>query len=115
MNKNDIITMAEKFINDSPGNYIAKEIALYPSCVGMKIFEAPIFAFGAADDDIYMKYKASDVIGSHFLSPTEWLPSAKTVLSFFLPYTEKSIPLMQQTAAGLQTNGCMADMRGSNY
>ena len=88
MKKNEIIALAGKFINDATGNYITKEAALHPRCVGLQIFEAPIFAFGAADDEIYMKYKAPDVIGSQFLSPTEWLPNASTVISFFLPYTD---------------------------
>ena len=89
MNKNDIITLAAEFIYNSPNNYITEEAALHPRCVGMKIYEAPIFAFGSADDELYIKYKSFDVIGSHFLSPSEWLPNAKTVISFFLPYTNK--------------------------
>ena len=87
MKVNEIVALAEKFISDSPGNYITKEAALHPNCVGMKIFESPIFAFGAADDGLYTMYKAPEVIGRHFLSPAEWLPGAKTVISFFLPYT----------------------------
>ncbi|MCL2703192.1 MAG: 4Fe-4S binding protein [Defluviitaleaceae bacterium] len=89
MIKDDIITLAEKFIENSPNNYITEEIALHPRCAGMKIYEAPIFAFGSADDGLYNEYKSFDVIGSHFLSPAEWLRNAKTVISFFLPYTEK--------------------------
>jgi len=89
MDKNKIITIAENFISNSPNNFITKEVALNPQCVGLKIYEAPIFAFGAANDEIYTKYKSSDVIGSHFLSPAEWLPTAQTVISFFLPYTNK--------------------------
>ena len=89
MNKEDIITLAERFINDSPNNFITEINALHQECAGMKIYEAPIFAFGSADDGLYIKYKSFDVIGSHFLSPTEWLPNVKTVVSFFLPYTNK--------------------------
>jgi epoxyqueuosine reductase QueG len=89
MNKNDIIMLAEKYINDSPGNYITEEAALNPKCAGMKIYESPIFAFGSADDEIYIKYKSFDVIGSHFLTPAEWLTDTKTVISFFLPYSDK--------------------------
>ena len=89
MTKTDIITLAESFINDSAENYITKEAAINPKCTGMKIYDSPIFAFGAADDELYTKYKSTDVIGSHFLSPVEWLPSSKTVISFFLPYTGK--------------------------
>jgi epoxyqueuosine reductase QueG len=89
VNKNAIITLAEKFVSDSPNNYITEETALNPNCAGMKIYEAPIFAFGSANDELYIKYKSSDIIGSRFLSPAEWLPSVKTVISFFLPYTNK--------------------------
>jgi len=89
INKDDMITLAEQFINDSPNNYISEEIALHPNCVSMKIYESPIFAFGSPHDELYTTYKSPDVIGSHFLSPPEWLPDAKTVISFFLPYTEQ--------------------------
>jgi len=88
LNREDIILSAAEYVNSSPNNYIAEDIALSPKCVGMKIFEVPIFAFGPADDNLYVKYKSSDVIGCHFLSPAEWLPDAKTVITFFLPYTD---------------------------
>jgi epoxyqueuosine reductase QueG len=71
LRRDDIVSLAEKF------------------CEGLKIYNAPIFAFGSADDDLYEKYKSPGVIGAHFLSPKEWLPCAKTVVSFFLPYTEE--------------------------
>ena len=89
MNKNDVITSAAQFIKDSPKNYINEEEAIHPDCVGVQIFETPIFAFGAADDELYTRYKSPDVIGSDFLCPTEWLPEAKTVISLFLPFTDK--------------------------
>jgi len=73
MTKDGINTLARGFINES----------------GLDIYETPIFAFGAVDDDLYNNYKSVDVIGSHFMSPTEWLPDAKTVISFFLPYTDR--------------------------
>jgi len=72
-----------------PGNYISKENALDSEHIGMRIFDLPIFAFGCANDGLYMKYKAEGVIGSHFLPPHEWLPGAKTVISFFMPYSDK--------------------------
>jgi len=89
MNKTDIITLAENFISNSPDNYITKEAAMHPKYTDMKIYETPILAFGAADDELYTQYKSADVIGSHFLSPTEWLPVSKTIISFFLPYTSQ--------------------------
>ena len=89
MTKEKLISLAGQYIESSPNNRITDKTALHPSCAGMRIYEVPIFAFGPANDELYMKYKSADIIGSHFQSPTEWLPSANTVISFFLPYTDE--------------------------
>ena len=87
MNRDDIIARAEEFVGGAPGNYISEEAALSPGCAGMRIYDAPIFAFGSADDGIFMKFKNPDVVGRHFMGPVEWLSGAKTVISFFLPFS----------------------------
>jgi len=89
MTRNEIITSAKQFVNDSPENYITIESAESPSCVGLRLFDAPIFAFGHADDEIYEQLKSRETIGPHFLPPLEWLSSAKTVISIFFPYSEQ--------------------------
>jgi len=89
MNREMIVSLSEQFVKDSPNNYINKESAIDPIYVGMQMFEAPIFAFGAADDEIYDEFKSPDIIDSEFMGPLEWLPEAKTVISLFLPYTDR--------------------------
>ena len=89
MIKTEICDSATRFTDESYDNYISAEAAISPEYIGMKIFDSPIFAFGCPDDELYLKFKSPDVIGNHFLAPSEWLPSVKTVISFFLPYTEK--------------------------
>jgi len=89
MTGDEIIKSAEHFTATSPGNYISDDVALEPSFVGMQIYEAPIFAFGAANDVLYTKYKDADIVGDSFMTPLEWLPGAKTVISFFMPFTER--------------------------
>ena len=86
MTKDELINSAVQFIKESPMNYITKDIALQPNYVGMKIYEAPIFAFGYVAAKLYKDFKSDDIIGAHSLMPTEWLPSSQTVVSFFLPY-----------------------------
>lgn len=88
MNKQDLIKSAEDFVEHSEDNYITKEIAISENVVGMKIFDAPIFAFGSADDEYFTLLKQPSVIGKHFLLPKEWLTQSKTVISFFLPFSE---------------------------
>ncbi len=87
MNKEDLIQIATSFVETSADNIISKPIALSESVEGMKIFEPPIFAFGAADDEGFESLQDPSVIGKHFMLPKEWLPQAKTVISFFLPFT----------------------------
>ncbi len=88
MNKQYLIKIASDFVENSKDNYIANEIAISENVVEMKIFEAPIFAFGASDDEYFTLLKKPSAIGKHFLTPKEWLPQSKTVISFFLPFSE---------------------------
>ncbi|HWQ79002.1 MAG TPA: 4Fe-4S binding protein [Anaerovoracaceae bacterium] len=90
MNTHDLIKAAESYIAQSPDNYISEDIAISKEVVGLKIYEAPVFAFGAADDECFEFLKKPVAIGAHFLLPTEWLPGAKTVISFFLPFSEET-------------------------
>ena len=89
MDRKGIIESAVEFSQSSPLNYVSAEAAIAPEYVGMKMFEAPIFAFGKADDEIYAGFKAPEAIGAHHLTPPEMLAGAKTVISYFLPYTER--------------------------
>lgn len=89
MDKQLLIKSAEDFIKHSEDNYITKEKAISDNVIGMKIFEAPIFAFGSADDEYFTLLKEPSVIGEHFLLPKEWLPQSETVISFFLPFSEE--------------------------
>lgn len=88
MNKEDLIEIASDFVETSPDNLITNEIAISEAVDGMKIFEAPIFGFGAVEDKYFKLFKEPNAIGEHFLLPQEWLPQSKTVISFFLPFTE---------------------------
>lgn len=89
MNKTDIREVAAHFVETTKDNYIAKEIALSPQVIGMKIFEEPIFSFGSATDPYFSELKSPAAIGDHFLHPQQWLPEAKTVISFFLPFSQQ--------------------------
>lgn len=88
MDKQYFIKTAEDFVENSQDNYITKEIAISENVVGMKIFDAPILAFGSVDDEYFTLLKQPSAIGKHFMLPKEWLPQSKTVISFFLPFSE---------------------------
>lgn len=88
MEKEDLIKMATDFVESSEDNRITEQIAISENVVGMKIFQAPILAFGSAKDEYFRLLKDPKAIGEHFLLPKEWLSEAETVISFFLPFSQ---------------------------
>lgn len=87
MDKQDLINIAEKYINQSPENRIQEDVAISEHVIGLKLFDTPILAFAAADDVYFLKLKQQSAVGEHFMLPEEWLPAAKTVISIFLPFS----------------------------
>lgn len=88
MDKLELIQSAEEFIANSSDNRIKKESNIPRELVGERIYDPPIFGFCQASDAVFKVLKEPQVIGCHFRYPREWLPTAKTVISFFLPYSE---------------------------
>ncbi|MCL2124699.1 MAG: epoxyqueuosine reductase [Oscillospiraceae bacterium] len=58
--------------------------------VGMRFFQRPIFSAARADDPGFAEIKRPELVGEHHMMPHDWLPEAKTVISFYLPM-EKAI------------------------
>ncbi|KPU43821.1 epoxyqueuosine reductase [Oxobacter pfennigii] len=75
----DIEEIASKFILASPLNKV-KELDI-------EIYEVPVFSVAGACDPLFMKLKDEDVISSNHMAPTEWLAGAKSVISYFLPFS----------------------------
>ena len=57
--------------------------------IGLRFFGDPIFSVGSASDPGFLLLKQHDVVGPHHKMPEEWLPGAKTVISVFLPYSDR--------------------------
>ncbi len=55
---------------------------------GRQIYNQPLFGYGDAGDPLFDEYKKANIVGEGFLAPCEWLKDAKSVISFFLPFTE---------------------------
>ncbi len=66
---------------------------------GIKIYDDPIVAVAKADDPLFLKLKEEGIIGPTYLTPLEWFPEGKAVISYFLPFTkevrESNRPLIQ--------------------
>lgn len=80
MNREEILDQISRFLKSDPGNRI-------PELDGLRIFEEPLIAFADGSDPIYEELKHQSVIGPHHRSPGEWMVGAKSVISYFLPFT----------------------------
>ena len=54
----------------------------------MRLFDPPIFGVGDPDDPLFAALKRPEAVGPHILLPRDWLPEARSVLSFFLPFSD---------------------------
>jgi len=54
---------------------------------GLYFYAVPLLGVAAADDDVFNRFAEPGVVGPLFRRPREWLPSARSVLSYFLPFT----------------------------
>lgn len=90
MENRELIDQIVEFVTNSKGNFVSAEDAIYPELAGMKMYEEPLVGFARADDELFIsEFKKSGVIHPEYLTPLEWLPSAKTVIIFFLPFTKE--------------------------
>ncbi len=95
---------ATRFTSESKYNVISKDIALDSSLVGTKIFDNPLVGFCDANDELFKELIKKDVVGPQMMMPYEWLDSAVSVISFFLPFT-KEIKQSNYTNNDIPSNG----------
>ena len=76
----DITTILADFVQSSSLNRVA-ELA------DLRIFDPPIIGVATSSDILFEQLKQPENIGSNHLTPHEWLPGSRTVVSYFLPFT----------------------------
>ncbi len=80
MESSNIIKLISEFLVQSPLNNI-NQMRIE------KIYETPLVGIAAADDLLFDQVKNDHVIGSHHMSPKQWLHEANSVISYFLPFS----------------------------
>lgn len=105
-----------EFLSENPNNAIQASYALDKSLVGIPFFESPLVASAAADDPIFDKFKNDPaIIGPAFILPNEWLPGAKSVISFFLPFTEEFRNSNKSVVSGPSHAWCHGRKEGQQF
>jgi epoxyqueuosine reductase QueG len=87
--REELRKIVARFLETEDGNYLSRQTALSDRSVGLKLFEAPLCGCADPDDPLFLQAKQPDVIGPHFMLPREWINEARTVISFFLPFSSR--------------------------
>ena len=53
----------------------------------LKIFDSPLIGVASAEDELFPQLRQPSIIIETYLMPTDWLPAAKSIISFFLPFS----------------------------
>jgi epoxyqueuosine reductase len=99
MNRDYLLNITADFTENSSTNVLTPEALseetrnMLPDGfdANMRFYLPPLLSVGSAFDEGFMRLKEPGVVGEHHMLPTDWLPEAKTVISIFLPYTERII------------------------
>jgi epoxyqueuosine reductase len=84
-----IVNRITELVLNDPGNRL-KESAHF--------FDPPLVGIAAAEDTLFIELKKEEVAGPLHRMPVEWLPGAKSVISYFLPFTLEIRRSNHQTA-----------------
>ncbi|MDR3305052.1 MAG: 4Fe-4S binding protein [Clostridiales Family XIII bacterium] len=89
MDKDTVYHFLKGFLDNDVSNHISAEAARKPEYAGIRFFNDPIVGYAAAEDDYIQSLVRNKEANLDLTQPAEWLPGAKTVISYFLPFTEE--------------------------
>lgn len=81
-NKDYIINQICEFVESSPLNALASQN-------NIRIYETPIIGIASADDPYFKEFCKPGIVGPKFILPEEWVPNAKSIIVYFLPFTKE--------------------------
>lgn len=88
----DLQEEINKFVLNSPKNIVEEmeSLSTVPTSASrMRIWDLPLVGVAGSEDPLWGKLKEPAVVGPQHMSPNEWLPGAKSVISYFLPFTKR--------------------------
>ena len=78
-----------QFTLEDPTGRIAPDDALREDLAGLRMFDPPLVRVGAADDPLFEQFREPQAVGPLMRLPSEWLPGARSVISYFFPMSER--------------------------
>ncbi len=89
MSISELSTRMNDYLQQEPLNYITAEDAIRPSLAGLRLFDSAIFGVAQADSPDFELFRRPYVVGPETLLPSDWIPEAKSVISFFMAFDDQ--------------------------
>lgn len=70
-------------------NRVTVNNAVSPTLIGLRFYDYPIFGIADTKDPLFQTLLEPGIVGKGALLPEDILPTAKSVVSWFLPFTEE--------------------------
>lgn len=103
----------EQFVMENRLNYVSEEEAIAPEYAGLRMYDPPIWGYGDANDPMFEELKKKEAVGEQFLLPDAWLPDAKSVISFFIPFTDEVKKVTGLMRRSHLPSGCTPGLKDS--
>ncbi len=71
-------------------DFLAESAENRPAALaGAAIYEAPLVGVASADDPMWAELQKETVVGPQQMLPGQWLPGARSVVCYFVPFSER--------------------------
>ena len=87
LDQKTFLDLAIIYTDNAPENIVSPDQDLSPHLSGLRIFDCPLIGFAASDDYCIASLQSNEKADIDLAPPTFWLSTAKTVVSFFFPFT----------------------------
>lgn len=84
-----LVADATDFLLTHEENTVRPGDAMREDLVGLRLYDAPIFAVGAAEDPLFAALRKPAAVHPGYRPPSEWVAGARSVVAFFTPFTER--------------------------
>jgi epoxyqueuosine reductase QueG len=83
--------------------------------VGMRFYKRPVLSVGDASDPEFLTIQKPEIVGSFHKLPSDWIPDAQSVISFFLPFEDRVLASNKKDPVEPSMEWLMARVDGQKH
>jgi len=81
--------MLSRLTQHDPVGRVSRDDALREDLVGLRLFDPPLVRVASASDPLFERLREPQAVGPLMRLPSDWLPEARCVVSYFFPMSQR--------------------------